>query len=263
VKMVAPFPFEIAFSHFVQSFSAGYLDLFFIAATMLGHPGFWFLLAAALYWKGDERESFFLSATLLFTGALSGGIKEITQRPRPSPEFFRVVMPEAGFSLPSGHAATIGGIYGKIFRGIFENLRLAGIVIVLLVMLSRIYLGVHYLFDVIIGTLLGFGIGLAVDEASRKFSGLKLPAGQLLEEAGIIVAICASVVIAVLFSALSMASGLMGYFAGVFALKLIGKDPQPAALGKALLAREITGKPSCRTRPTDGFSGNPTICRGW
>jgi undecaprenyl-diphosphatase len=79
---------------------------------------------------------------------------------------------ESGFSMPSGHSAMAMALYGFIFVSILrhenhplknKSLLLLGLLIAL-IGLSRLYLGVHYLSDV----LAGFTVGLIWVWASRK-----------------------------------------------------------------------------------------------
>ncbi|WP_018479993.1 phosphatase PAP2 family protein [Pontibacter roseus] len=88
--------------------------------------------------------------------------KKLISRERPDKVAF---YPEHNFSFPSGHATTAMGLYGMLayflyrhFRGQRRERRLSllatGIAIVL-IGFSRIYLGVHFLSDVLAGFILG------------------------------------------------------------------------------------------------------------
>lgn len=94
-----------------------------------------------------------LSALVNFT------IKQIIQRPRPVEHR---IIDESGYSLPSGHSMVSMAFYGFLIYLIYKNVKnkyLKTVLIVLLTILiisigvSRIYLGVHYVSDVLAGFL--------------------------------------------------------------------------------------------------------------
>ena len=93
---------------------------------------------------------------------LNVGLKHLFQRPRPA-------LPEplvhlVTFSYPSGHAAASTVFYGALFALVSTRVRspalrllaaVAGALMVVLVCFSRVYLGAHYLSDVIAGVAVG------------------------------------------------------------------------------------------------------------
>lgn len=91
---------------------------------------------------------------------------------RERPNAFFQTFTDGSFSFPSGHATTVMVFYGFLAYLVVKNfpsLRvriaaiLATIIIVLLVDVSRLYLGVHYFSDVIAGNLVGLaGLLLAI-----------------------------------------------------------------------------------------------------
>ena len=94
-----------------------------------------------------------LSALVNFT------IKQIIQRPRP---VGHRIIDESGYSLPSGHSMVSMAFYGFLIYLIYKNVKnkyLKTVLRVLLTLLiisigvSRIYLGVHYVSDVLAGFL--------------------------------------------------------------------------------------------------------------
>src|SRR3989344_2353575 len=167
--MLAPLPIEIAFSHFFQSFSSPILDIFFLAVTYLGDSRFWFAIVAFIYWQGREKRAFFLATAILVAGAAAGVMKEIFIRPRPSPDEFRVIAGAGSFAFPSGHAAISAGILGYSWEKLAKRAKIAGIIVVFLVMASRVYLGVHFLGDVIVGAIVGILAGRLVHEFDTRF----------------------------------------------------------------------------------------------
>lgn len=238
--MFEPLAIETAFSHFVQSFANSSLDSFFIGISVLGHPALWFFLAAFYYWKGDEKKSFWLASTILFISAVIGVLKIVTARPRPDPDIFRVITPETGYALPSGHSAIASGMFGYYWEKFRRSARFIGLVIVVLVMLSRVYTGAHFLGDVIIGAFFGFLIGRMIHWAEAKYHGINFDFKRILEEAGLVGAIAAAVVVSIWLRPLSLASILLGYFAGFFCFKLLGMNSTKLA-GKPLIAKEGIG----------------------
>ncbi|MGT2935113.1 phosphatase PAP2 family protein [Streptococcus castoreus] len=95
---------------------------------------------------------------------LISSLKYLYQRPRPSIEH---LVYASGFSFPSGHAMGSLLIFGSLLIVFHQRiktkpLQLAGdaifVTLILLIGLSRVYLGVHYPSDVLAGFILGFGV---------------------------------------------------------------------------------------------------------
>lgn len=87
-------------------------------------------------------------------------LKNIFNIPRPEGAFYIEATP----SFPSGHAAIAMALYGFLFATIYKHdkhhlknktLFLLAL-LVILIGVSRLYLGVHYLSDVLVGYLIGF-----------------------------------------------------------------------------------------------------------
>lgn len=99
--------------------------------------------------------------TVLIGGALIPSIiKNIVQRPRPT---FKLIE-QGGFSFPSGHATGSTVFYGMLAfflifyvskRWLRIMIPISALSIVLFVMYSRVYLGVHFPSDVVAGFLIG------------------------------------------------------------------------------------------------------------
>lgn len=105
----------------------------------------------------NKKVAFAVPTNLMIITALNLLLKNIVERPRP--EGYRLIT-ETGYSFPSGHSMISAAFYGLIIYFIWKNVKdkklkyisctLLGILIVL-IGISRIYLGVHYASDVIGG----------------------------------------------------------------------------------------------------------------
>ncbi|MCI8345724.1 MAG: phosphatase PAP2 family protein [Clostridia bacterium] len=91
---------------------------------------------------------------------LNWTLKQILQRPRPTE--YRIIN-ETGYSFPSGHSMTSMAFYGFIIYLIYKYVKnkylKASLIaflsmLIILIGVSRIYLGVHYTSDVLAGFLI-------------------------------------------------------------------------------------------------------------
>lgn len=121
-----------------------------------------FFLTLLLWKKKHAVFAFGLWLTLFLSELLTQGGKILFQRIRPE-ELFRALS-EDSFSFPSMHAATAAAFTGYIAYIVLRTSRswsmkvgavFTSLLAVLLIDASRLYLGVHYLSDVIAGDLVG------------------------------------------------------------------------------------------------------------
>jgi membrane-associated phospholipid phosphatase len=104
--------------------------------------------------------------------ALTALVKDLVDRARPAladPTLHTLVATPGSPSFPSGHAAT--AFAAAVAVGAFyPRLRVPLLALAAVVGLSRIYLGVHYLLDVLAGAALGTALALVVVWATRRFA---------------------------------------------------------------------------------------------
>ena len=137
-------------------------------AAFLAHSGdswFWGAALALLWFIGptDWRPQILLLFTgILFTAVSVLALKFLIKRPRPKGEWGQIYRSSDPHSFPSGHAAraimltTIMLLSGFIWIGVIM------LIWALLVDLSRIGLGVHYISDILVGTGIGILMGFLV-----------------------------------------------------------------------------------------------------
>lgn len=193
------------------SASLGVIVLFAVI-TQLGDLWFLFSLGGAVYIAGEsfpqfgierQRGSFVFALVAVYT-VLTTVLKQFFGLPRPPgagdpsslsglPSLIEPVLVRAstasGYGFPSGHALGVtlvwGGLALMFDHGTLRRRLIVSGVVVVLVSLSRLVLGVHYLVDV----LAGISIGVVVLFVLYRLSDRGMEAGRVLLVAAIIGAI--------------------------------------------------------------------------
>ena len=154
---------DIATNTFMQSLQNSPLTVFSKSVAIIFEPIIIVLaslaIAAFLYYKKRKKESVLLALTILATGVIIKLAKTIFQRPRPP----TMLIPETGFSLPSGHATTAVVFFGLLAYLFTKNKSrktkiTASIIVTLIILITaftRLYLQVHWLTDVLGGIIIG------------------------------------------------------------------------------------------------------------
>lgn len=124
--------------------------------SQLGTTEFYLLVLPLLYWSVNKRASIYLNTLFLVTATINGFGKHFFRGPRPF--WLDGTLGEGDdsrYGIPSGHvqSATIFYIYLAYWSGKGWAYLLAAIAI-LLMALSRIYLGIHFIHDTVLGFLL-------------------------------------------------------------------------------------------------------------
>ena len=141
--------------YWFESIRTPVLDALMSLVTHLGEETFFMVGALFVFWCVDKRKGYYLLSVGFVGVLINQWLKIVCRVPRPwvkDPDFTIVESARAeaaGYSFPSGHTQTAAGFFGGIAR--FTNqlwLRIACIVILVLVSISRMYLGVHTPADV-------------------------------------------------------------------------------------------------------------------
>lgn len=124
--------------------------------TFLGTEEFFMLIMPAVLWCFDVGLGLRLALILLTSDALNGTLKLAFGWPRPYwvSDKVRALSTETSFGLPSGHAQTALALWGRMAAAIRRRwvYALLGLVI-FLISISRLYLGVHFPSDTLMGWL--------------------------------------------------------------------------------------------------------------
>lgn len=162
----------------VQRYRSPVLDLVVEAVSAVGNTETLIAaggIAAIVCFRSERRKSAYLIAAAIGGLPLNVLIKWWVRRPRPSGDI-QVILPALGLSFPSGHSMGSAMILGTLAFLVWvhdPNARRRQIVTPLLALLpvgvgvSRIYLGAHWLSDVIGGWTVGVFFLLLFAEAYK------------------------------------------------------------------------------------------------
>jgi len=176
--------FHLQFSMTLMNFLADHRDpiltKFFLFMTFLGEVNGYILIVTVVYVMFDKSLGIRLAVVLLMSMMLNHVLKIVIRNPRPfiregtylqkwavSPDYARELATE--YSTPSGHAMAAGAFYGYLYACVRNGyVRAVAVFALIFVGLSRPYLGVHYLEDILIGWPIGLGVAwIAVKYGDR------------------------------------------------------------------------------------------------
>jgi len=126
--------------------------------TFLGQAEFYLLVMPILYWCVDARLGLRVALILFCSGGLNESLKIVFHQPRPYWLTQRVhaFASESNFGFPSGHAQNSVSLWGLLAAKMHRRWAwAAAIVLAFCIGLSRLYLGVHFPTDVLVGWLVG------------------------------------------------------------------------------------------------------------
>ncbi len=123
----------------------------------------------------NRKIRFSILFNLIFITIINQVLKFIVQRPRPTD--FKLI-DESGYSFPSGHAMISVAFYGYLIFLIYKYIKnkiikflLISLLVILIIIIgvSRIYLGVHYTSDVLAGFLISLSYLIMYISISNKW----------------------------------------------------------------------------------------------
>jgi len=185
----------------VQSLGGGLLmPMKFL--SFLGTEPFFFLVLPIFFWCVDPGLGARIGVNLLLSSSLNSMLKVLFRGPRPY-WYSAKVTPYAGevsFGVPSGHAQQSVAVWGSIALWYKRTwVTIACLLVIFLIGLSRVYLGVHFVHDVLLGWILG---GILLWVVNRLWEPVATWAGRMTLWRQVAVAFAASMGI-ILLGALS------------------------------------------------------------
>jgi membrane-associated phospholipid phosphatase len=144
----------------IQSLGS-WLELPMEIFTFLGNENFFFLVLPLVYWSVDARVGLQIAFILTTSNYLNAIVKLLFAAPRPYWVSAQVepLSVEHTFGIPSGHAQNAAALWGVMAAGAQRAGKrwawVAAGLLIFFIGFSRLYLGMHFLHDVLSGWLLG------------------------------------------------------------------------------------------------------------
>ena len=167
VRSGGPIDFDLAVRAWVRSRETPEISAVMWGASFYGAPSRLLplgLIAAVVFLvRGWRRGAVLVLVTLVGAVVLDVGLKDLFARARPQ-SFFDYYHTPKSYSFPSGHAlfavCFFGGLAALVSHRLWNRIArilvwAIALVLILLIGISRVYLGVHYPTDVIGGFAVG------------------------------------------------------------------------------------------------------------
>lgn len=148
---------------FLQQFRNPFFDFLFNLISFLGEPFVIVVVLCILYWCLDKSKSEKLIFILVSSMAFNDAIKNMARIKRPwllDKEVISLRPDTAtGYSFPSGHTQFTATLYTSLMI-LFKKkwLYILGSIFIVLMPISRMYLGAHTFWDILLALILGIGL---------------------------------------------------------------------------------------------------------
>lgn len=115
------------------------------------------IIAVIVFWSVNKRSGILLALTIIFNVTVNSALKLFfrVKRPFDVRSDIKKLDTTEGYSFPSGHSGQASGIAYRAVKEGKSFALISGILATALMMVSRMYLGMHSVIDVIAGAALG------------------------------------------------------------------------------------------------------------
>lgn len=180
---------------FIQSFASDFWTLFFKFWTEIGYLSWIRIVVLFVLFGLSFRAGFILLHTIIWNGLITMYLKDVFALPRPwhvdsnvqllgqevpNPTLFRRMgaksffggiphevievlreNPLGSWGFPSGHTSNAVSLWGSLYMFFKKTgIGIIALVMIIFIPLSRIYLGLHFLTDILGGYLIGMAVVL-------------------------------------------------------------------------------------------------------
>ncbi|HDR4426471.1 TPA: phosphatase PAP2 family protein [Bacillus cereus] len=143
---------DMLFLEWMTSLEGSVLTAFFKLVSILANETLYLVIISFLYWCVSKRKAFHMIVMLCFSGYIGIMVKEFMKIPRPYTYDGIEALYEksaAGYSFPSTHVQLSTTFWGSFMILCKKRIVwIIGIIFIILVAISRLYLRVHWLSDI-------------------------------------------------------------------------------------------------------------------
>lgn len=162
---------------FFQSIHCKALDILMNIISFSGEVAVPLLAIMIIYWCIDKRKAFIITGTMTTALISAQIIKAIVRSPRPFQVYPDLIKGDristaTGYSFPSGHSTQGASFYSSLWFCFRSPSMLAlSAFLIIMIPVSRLYLGVHWPADVLAGTAIGLSAGLLLSPVFGRIAG--------------------------------------------------------------------------------------------